>query len=606
MKARRLTAALMLVVLTAFNVAFAVEDAALEASVTIRLADNKYEKRAYPLEVSQDAQLLTIPAADVPEDAISLDVQHPWSFARAGEDGFFVLPNGMYGTWRDLPDGDYSNGSVVMQTYGVKTPRGALAAILTGMNYEARHIVTLRQGEWRVFVRYQLNGDIPYEDFKIEYRVLPSDRSTYADMAAVYREYQLGRGEVRSLKERAAERPELAYAAQSPEVRVRLGWKPVPSPVPEQNAENEPEMHVAITFQRFMQIVDEFKRQGINEAEFCLVGWNIGGHDGRYPQIFPVDERLGGEEKLREAVAYAQKNGYQVVCHQNYSDAYRASQIGGLWDENYLLVKKDGAFNTYTTWGGGNMYETCPQEMYERFPKVDFPKLRDIGFRGLHYVDVYSTVNPRTCYSKDHPLNKRQFADWVNKITEYSQETFGGFASEGGFDYCVKHLDFALYISFQKPDKELPKLIERQVPYWQLVYQGIVLSNPFADTTNYTLKSPVVRLKQIEFGGRPHFYFYSKFKSDGSHWMGDADMTCATDEELRDSVAKIKEGYDEFKKLERLQLEYMTSHDQLAEKVFATGFGDGTKIVLNYGDEAFEWEGRSVPAMDYVVFEPKK
>lgn len=130
MKARRLTAALMLVVLTAFNVAFAVEDAALEASVTIRLADNKYEKRAYPLEVSQDAQLLTIPAADVPEGAISLDVQHPWSIARAGEDGFFVLPNGMYGTWRDLPDGDYSNGSVVMQTYVVKTPRGALAAIL--------------------------------------------------------------------------------------------------------------------------------------------------------------------------------------------------------------------------------------------------------------------------------------------------------------------------------------------------------------------------------------------------------------------------------------------------------------------------------------------
>ena len=244
--------------------------------------------------------------------------------------------------------------------------------------------------------------------------------------------------------------------------------------------------------------------------------------------------------------------------------------------------------------------------MFERFPKNDFPKLRDLGFRGLHYIDVYSTVNPRTCYSKDHPLNKREFAYWTNKITELSQETFGGFASEGGFDYCVKYLDFALYTSFQKPDQGLPALIERHAPYWQLVYQGIVMSNPFADTTNYTLKSRVAQLKQIEYGGRPHFYFYSKFKSSGSNWMGDADITCGTDEELRASVAKIKEGYDEFKRLECLQLEFMTSHDQIAGNVFLVGYADGTKIAVNYGEEPFEWEGKSVPALDYVVYEPEK
>ncbi len=603
MTTRRLLA-LALVVLTSLNAGFADENGAPEATATIRLADGRNETRIYPLEVVGDVQTLTIPVGDVPEGAISVDVQHPWAVARAGEEGFFVLPNGMLGTWRDLPDGDYANGNVVMQTFGVKTPRGATAAILTGMNYEAKELATLRKGEWRVFVRYFLNGDEPYEDFKIEYRVLPPERSTYADMAAVYRDYQLARGEVRPLKERAAERPELAYAARAPEVRVRLGWKPVPSPVPEQNAENEPEMHVAVTFDRFMRIVDEFKRQGIGEAEFCLVGWNVGGHDGRYPQIFPVDERLGGEEKLREAIAYAQENGYQIVCHQNYSDAYRASQIGGLWDEGYLLVKKDGSFNSYTTWGGGNMYETCPKEMFERFPKVDFPKLRDLGFRGLHYIDVYSTVNPRTCYSGKHPLNKREFAYWTNKIAELSRDSFGGFASEGGFDYCIKHLDFALYTSFQKPDQDLPPLIERHVPYWQLVYHGIVMSNPFADTTNYTLKSRVARLKQIEYGGRPHFYFYSKFKTNGSNWMGDADITCGTDEELRESVAKIKEGYDEFKKQERLQLEYMTSHDQISDKVFVVGYGDGSRIAVNYGDEPFDWDGKTVPALDYVVCEP--
>lgn len=88
-------------------------------------------------------------------------------------------------------------------------------------------------------------------------------------------------------------------ASNSIEVRVRQGWKPVPSPVENQTPETEPPVHAACTFDRVCDIVDEFKKHGIPEAEFCLVGWNIGGHDGRFPQIFPVEPKLGGAENLK-------------------------------------------------------------------------------------------------------------------------------------------------------------------------------------------------------------------------------------------------------------------------------------------------------------------
>lgn len=556
--------------------------------------------RNYELTPFPEGELLHISASEVPEGTQFVDVRHPWQTAKAGESGYFAFANGMYGTWRDLPDGNYVNPHRVMQTYAVATPRGGTATVLTSFNHEGHERVVVQNNTWIVYVRYILNGDKPYEDIEIRYYTLPSD-ATLADMAKVYRDYQYERGEIRSLKEKIAERPELAYAVEAPEIRVRLGWKPVPSPVKEQNAQNEPEMHVAITFDRFKQIVDEFKRQGVDKAEFCLVGWNVGGHDGRYPQIFPPDERLGGEAKLKEAVAYAQSQGYQVVCHQNYSDAYQASQIGGLWDENYLLVRKDGQYNTYTTWGGGAMYETCPKEMLARFPKTDFPKLQELGFRGLHYIDVYSTVEPRACYSKEHPVNRKEFAEYVKELERMAQESFGGFASEGGFDYCIKYLDDALYLTFSKPHGPYPNLVERYVPYWQLVYHGAVMSNPCTETTNYTAQAPIDRLKLIEFGGRPHFYFYSKFKSDGKHWMGDGDLTCATDEELRESVAKIKEGSDEYKRLMRLQLELMTSHEQISEKVFKTGYSDGTIVLCNYREEPFEWNGKTIPAVSYII-----
>ena len=238
-------------------------------------------------------------------------------------------------------------------------------------------------------------------------------------------------------------------------------------------------------------------------VRILFVGWNIGGHDGRYPQIFPADPRLGGTEKMKEAIRYAQEKGFQVVCHTNYSDAYSASGIGGRWDENYLLRKKDGSTNTYTTWGGGAMYETCPECMFKRFPQEDFPALAACGFRGIHYIDVFSTVNPRTCHSAQHPATREDYAYWTRQIFAKTQKDFGGMGSEGGFDYAISNLDYALYISFYNPGSNLPRLIQKHVPFWHIVYNGIVLNNPYCAATNYTIKDPTTRMKLVEFPGVP-------------------------------------------------------------------------------------------------------
>ncbi|MFZ2641723.1 MAG: DUF5696 domain-containing protein [Verrucomicrobiia bacterium] len=574
---------------------------ALEVKVVIQKADKTLETRMLPLKEEGNVQKLVIPKDSVPKGLLTLEVHHPYATAKAGEDGFYVFCSGMYGTFRKLAkNAEYKNNYVVMPIWGVKTPRGAMTAIMTGMRYEAAHHAKYQGGVYTIFPRYNINGDNVYEDFGIEFHLLDKT-ATYSDMAKVYRKYQLDRGACRPLKERIKGNLELAYAAQAMEIRVRMAWKPVPSPVPEQTAENEPPLKAVVTFERMNQIIDEFKRQGINKAEFCLVGWNIGGHDGRYPQIFPADERLGGEARLRETIKKAQKEGFQITCHTNNSDAYRAAAIGGCWDERYLLVGKDARFRQYTTWGGGNMYETCLEPIYKRFVRDDFMKLRELGFRGVHYIDVLSTVNPRTCYSKEHPLTKQQYADWADRIFADTKKAFGGASSEGGFDYFVGNLDSALCITFYKPGGKLNPLIERYVPFWHLVYNGIVLNSPFRSSINYTIKDPLTHLKVIEFGGRPHFYYYSKFQSSGSNSMGEEDLVCGTDEELRSSVASIKKGFVEFEKLRHLQLEFLDSHDMIAKDVFKSTFSDGTSIITNYSGSDFDWKGSVVKSMSYIV-----
>lgn len=575
----------------------------LSVEVVFEDANGKTTSRMLPLVMDHSIQKLNLPVEEIPQGVHSIAVYHPWSTARSGDQGFFMFSNGMYGSFKkEITSGKYANKNNVMSMYGVNTPKGAMCVILVGLSYEAEQHITVEKGEWKIFPKYVFDGIVPYEDLRIEFHPLDRDHATYSDMGRCYRQYQLDRKVVVPIRDRMKDRPELEYAAGSMEIRVRMGWKPVPSPVPEQTAETEPPMKVVITFDRFMDIVDEFKKQGIQKAQFCLVGWNIGGHDGRYPQIFPPDERLGGEKKLRLAIQKSQKEGYQIVAHTNNSDAYSSSRIGGLWDEHYLLRDKDGKPITKTTYGGGNMYQACPKCMYERFVKSDFEKLSDLGFRGLHYIDVFSTVNPRNCWSKDHPLNKKGYALWTNRIFADAQKSFGGLASEGGYDWCISDLDYSLCNSFADPRKKMNRFVDRIVPIWNIVYHGIVLSTPFRVVWNYTLEDPFYRLKLVEFGGRPMFYFYAKFRHSGNRLFGESDIVCGTDSELTESVKKIKQGYDEFEKLKSLQIEFMDQHEEMDQDVFRTVFSNGTEIISNFRSDPYQYREKTIAPTDYMIF----
>jgi hypothetical protein len=572
---------------------------AAQVELTLTFKDKHVEKRTVAVQPdAKGVMALTVKRGDLPPDLVSVEVLPDFATAKTGEDGYFVMPNGHLGSFHET-NGVEKLSASCMPLFGMKTPRMTFAAIVTGMPYNYSLMARATKGVYSLAPVFDHGMDKPYEDIAITYYPLAGDQANYAGMARVYRAYQLGRKACVPLKERIAKSPELAYAARFPEVRIRQGWKPVPSPVPDQTVLNEPEMHVAVTFDRVGDIAGEFKKQGVGGAEICLVGWNQKGHDGRWPQIFPVEEGLGGEAKLRAVIKKTQGLGYQIVGHGNHLDAYK---VADCWDGEYIRKNPDGTLpHGGGTWGGGRVYTLCAQRAYERFAVKDIPMTAALGFRGLHYLDVFTCVRLPTCGDPRHPANERQTGFYIDQIMKLSKETFGGIASEGPYDFCCGNLDYALYISFDKPNQPLPKMVDRLIPIWQLVYNGIIMSNPFTTTVNYTAQDRASQLKLIEFNGRPIFYFYSKFLSNGKNWMGDGDLGCATDEELRASVAKVKQGQEEFASLSRLQLEFMEGHDPIAPGVFRTSFSDGTEVITNYGESEFSYKGQPVQPKSYRV-----
>ena len=458
-----------------------------------------------------------------------------------------------------------------MPVAGIKKQNYTALIIAVGMKNCFYVRVGIKDNKYTMALRFVLDKNEPYEDISFEIHRL-NDDDDYNDMAREYRNYQLGRGACVPIKERIKTNPALKYAAESVEIRIRMGWKPAPPTILEQTVENEPEMHVACTFDRVKDMVDELKIQGVDKAQLCLVGWNKSGHDGRWPQTFPVEEKLGGEEKLKELIRHAQDNGYQIVCHTNSTDWYNIAE--GYPKDECVIKNADGSYAVNDwAWSGGKMYNLCPIKAYE-IAKETLPRVAELGFFGLHYIDVMSVEPLRRCYDKNHPVTEKDTEEIFEKIAEMSHELFGGFASEGAFDFAAPYLDYAYYVA---GDGGEDGLFDVQIPLWQLVYHGIILSNPTGSTTNYTIKDKKTKEKVKAYGGRPSFYFNVDFYNFDEHdeERRKKDLLCDTDENLRYSVSKIKEAYEEFKEQRHLQLEFMEKY-VFEENGTRTEYSDGS------------------------------
>lgn len=541
--------------------------------------------------ISQDAQWLTV-------DLCFLD-------ALAGDEGYYVLPDAKVNFltyFKPRKDTEFRLQGNLLPMIGAKLSNGAVLVVMEGMSLNYSLFVHIRDGRYGLQLRYNLSRISLYEDICIRVITLDSPDATYADIARAYREITVARKQLVPLAKRMENEPVLAYGAvDMPIIRVRMAWKPAPSPVAEQTIETEPPLHVACNFDQVSLLLDELKQQGVEKAEVCLVGWNIRGHDGRWPQMFPVEDALGGEEALRRLIAHAKELGYRITCHTNSSEAYRIAEC---WDEKDLVKCKDGSVSiNQDVWSGGRAYHLCPKVACEKHLPNNLAKVKELGFEGFHYIDVLSILVPKTCFDPEHPLTAAQAARYVNDMFGQARKAIGGSGSEGAYDFAVPGLDFALYTVFNSLSG-MPEIADQAIPLWQLVYHGYVLSNPSVETVNFMIKKPENRLRFYEYGGTPVMYYFTCFVGENSvgNWMGDEDIFCDTDEHRKESVQKIKKLMDEYHAFAPLQLAFMDDHRMLADGVFETVYSDGHHTVVNYSDKAFDMGERVIPAKEVVLF----
>ena len=544
-------------------------------------------------EIQENGERITLKIAKAQLDGKQcklLRVESSLTTAVCGDHGYMFYPtNFSYGVvktaFQEREEADFRSKVSAMPVCGICENENAVFVHVQGCAADVRFYAAHKGGIYQISPEFLVDGDDPDEDILIVYHKMPY--ATYSDMARKYRKYQMEVKGCRPLKERAAERDVLREAADCIELRIRMGWKPQPTPVRRQTVENEPPMKVACDIATLNKIVDKMKEKRVNKAEICLVGWAVGGHDGRFPQHYPCDPRFGMDEELRAFIRKAQSYGYLVTCHSNSKGAY---EIANNYDKN-LLTMHIGKSGEPEPWlrtdyakdglQGGDPWHLCAKPAYEHYARTDFPVIRGYGFKGLHYVDELTACAPIKCRSKEHPTSRQEALEYYKKIAELSTELFGGFQSEAWFDFMNEYVDYVLYTSsLSQVSKEINPLFDKQIPFWSVTYHGIVMANATSKTVNYPIKTTADRLKFVEYGGRPVMYINSKFC--GRDWMGVEDLYSDSDEAIERCGNAIKEAADEYDSLKYLQYEFIDNHEEIYDGVFRITYSDGTIITVDY------------------------
>jgi Glycosyl hydrolases related to GH101 family, GH129 len=319
-----------------------------------------------------------------------------------------------------------------------------------------------------------------------------------------------------------------------------------------------------------------------------------------------IDRVLWSNADSAELVETVNELGYLSSRYDIYQDLYPPEAKPHVVEANTRLAWHDGwpedlARNADGSFVKAWVYRTlhgdyqsgarCGSAQAAQARKYIQEDLAELPYLG-RFIDTVSATAWRECYDPAHPMSRADDRDWRGKLLAVSSRECGLVT---GNEDCIDEL--VPYVHFNEgklsvnpyrmydvvPDLEKyrpphPEFLKYQVghyfraPLWELVYHDCVVSHWY--WSDYNNKVPEVwdqrDLLNILYGTPPMWVF------DNTIWARYEDRFIQCYKNVVPVAAKV--GY-----------EAMTSHRFLTEghTVQESVFADGTRVVVNFGSEAY-------------------
>ncbi len=531
---------------------------------------------------------------------LGLEILPQFGAASTGEKGYLTLPN-WYGcqtffdkeypreVWQTIySSNDQWENVCNAPVFGITRSQGTVCGIITEGDEDAqlvcrRHWESTQSNSVHPYLvwRWEQQNDLIAGPRQVTYSFAEPDcpqGEGYAYVGVCYRNFLRDSRGVQNWTEKAVTRPEAIDYAGRFFLKIFMAYK-------DPHPEGKGDYHCTCTCDEAREILVECQSRGMKKLTVILVGWGQDGHDGKCPTYLPVDERVGGEAKMKELIAWCRENDIMLGVHTSHNAAYPCSDEFSIDD---LVRHSTGEYWESIIWSGGQAHRICPEISLNKHVKRDLPALANLGLHGHHHYDAIGGF--MCCHSPLHPVKNR--AEYINLIREECRvaiNTMGSLSTEMPFGQYFGVMD-GFFHSFSNPGRYLRNcgigsyFLDRSVPMIGIALHGshnCGESIGSADSHRLTEMLDLGLTPQFEVCMRPS----PAFGIPAYHLKAEALQNAY-------NFCFGNDGY-----MTKLLICDIDGRWEPAPGVSKTLYSNGTVVVVNFSDKDFD----NIPAGEYRI-----
>lgn len=492
---------------------------------------------------------------------------------------------------------------VIMPIYGIKAGSQALlgiveqgqeaakilatpAGVITSLNWitaefwYSQSIImrTSRQGSGiRIFDENPIPGDR-----SVRFYFLADANANYVGMAKAYRDYLMERQGVRRTSRQLSTAP-LMIELLGADYETNI-FGPVIKPV--------------TTFEQAQQIVDELLAHGVDQLIISYKGWNRMGIHGNLPRRLPPEPALGGSEGLRALADYLHQHGVKLMLQDDYTlargtnNGFQPSTQASRTTFNDLIRMPTGVFSV----GVPNVttYLIAPKISLD-YARRDMPQIAGLGVDGLLHLSIGANLNSDHNPNLPEQTQRRDAKEIYSQLLDFTREQFDIVGITTGNAYLLGLVDLITGVPMQAT---LDSFIDQSIPFYQIAIHG--LAAYYAEPFNLSINPTRDLLRAVEYGALPSFVLTAE-PSWNLRYTLSSDMYST---HYPDWLDQILEQYRAINlKMQLVSDQFIVSHKQLAAHVYLTEYENGIQFVVNYGTDAYAYQGVTVAGNSFAVFD---
>ena len=548
---------------------------------------------------------------------VSIELLNYFGCTNSSENGYFLLPDGsgslidlqsdskntnfdgyVYGKDKSILSLNKTsyNENITMPVYGVKAGNEALFAVVDEGDAMAR-IRMEKAGDGIPYNRINTSFDVMNMDYipigdvatrenyyvysndifsgkmAVKYYFLSGEKANYSEMAKQYRTHLINEGSLPKQTQSTDATMLLEFQGAVDAIQTVAGV-PVRTVLP------------LTTFSQMQEIVSQLQKQGVGKLSVTCSGYYQGGYRTGLQNKLNPESKLGGMEGFQALASYLQNQGIafypgvdlQNVAKDSLFDSFssKTHAVRNMTREIFQLNQKYLLSPYYLSEMTGSFYQDLAGKKINGISLINWGK------------SLYSDFNA------ERPVLRQDSLKALLKSASQIKDAGGELLFDGPNAYV---LGYASQISNVPFGDSGYRVTDASVPFYQMVVHGY---KSYAGTPiNYEGEAETAMLQSLATGSMLNF----KMMAEPGYTLKEtdySDMYASGYTEWKDEILSMyRRTSDTLAKIsDKALTDYSVPEEKLSVSVF-----ENTTIVINYSNSDKSYNGKKVPARDFLVIE---